>query len=272
MSLPSRDYAEALSPNCLLLCDRIKAETFVPVKPYPPQSRITEACETDTFSCRAGGDGGGQTRSTLQGHAGCGGGGGGGGASGLYLNTTCMQKNCVCAPCGEAESHTDTPHPWTPNIPQHLGVWEVLPLVTRTVNSRKLTFVSFCTKVESLSMSKSLRLCLVPSKIPLICTESAHKWQSLWYHGHSSGPITIRHCDLCLKFLNYSIEICIKHSKIRTVVIQSSLRWQLLTFDLHVCVFSEPQKWRAPMFHSCVHVPLSVVKVEMFWVFACFSD
>lgn len=44
-----------LEPWPLTLCDRIKAETFVPVKLYPARSRITEACETDTSSCRAGG-------------------------------------------------------------------------------------------------------------------------------------------------------------------------------------------------------------------------
>lgn len=125
MSFSSWDYAEALSPNRSLLCDRIKAEPFVPVRPYPPQSRITEACETDTFSCRAGGGVGWQTQSSLQGHVGCGGGGGVVGVvplfpslgdklhtSGLYLNSSCMQKNCVWAPVVRLSLTTGTSNIW----------------------------------------------------------------------------------------------------------------------------------------------------------------
>lgn len=172
MSLASRDYAEALSSNRSLLCDRIKAETFVPVKPYPLLSRITEACETDTFSCRAGGDGGGQTRSTLQGHAGCGGVGRGGvpaptfgrqiGHIRLISKYNTYAEKRVWAPCGEAETHTDT---------QQLPTFGCLRgsrlMVTRTTLIDVCAAAgSFGTKVESLSMTKSLRLCLAPSKIP----------------------------------------------------------------------------------------------------------
>lgn len=136
---PGRDYAKSLSPSRSLLCDGIKAETFVPVKPYPPQSRITEACETDTFSCRAVGDGGGQTRSTLRGHAGCA--GGARSAAPTFgrqiAHIRLISKHnmdaeklhpCVSAPYGLV-SHWYT-HPRTPNNPQYLSVWEVVPLVT----------------------------------------------------------------------------------------------------------------------------------------------